>query len=142
MQNHYNAIYREEEREMIPYCISTGVACTPWAPLAAGVLTRVSSDQETERSKADPIQKGRYYKTGDNEIVQAVRDIAKQRDIPPAQVALAWILSKKGIAAPIMGATKPHHIDDAVKALQIHLTDEEIKKIEEPYQPHKIVGHN
>lgn len=141
MENHYNAIYREEEREMIPYCIDNGIACVPWAPLAAGVLTRLPDSTPSTRQQTDFHQKARYYKANDDSIIREVVGIAKARDIPPAQVALAWILQRPGIAAPIIGATKVHHITDAVKALQVKLTDDEIKRIESTYEPHAIVGH-
>ena len=122
MQNHYNAIYREEERDMIPFCVDTGVGLHPWAPLAAGVLARVQDDPTSVRAQSDPFQKMRYHKTGDEEIVAKVREVAKSRGVPPAQVALAWLLQKPGVAAPIIGATKPQHIEDAVQgaAAQTH----------------------
>ena len=126
---------------MLPYCVDNGIACTPWSPLAGGVLARLADDEPTTRAKTDPIQKSRYYKSGDDEVVAQVRAVAKARGIPPAQVALAWLLQKQGIAAPVIGASKPHHIVDAVKALQVKLTAEEIKQLEAPYQPHRIMGH-
>jgi aryl-alcohol dehydrogenase-like predicted oxidoreductase len=141
VQNHLNAMYREEEREMIPYCLATGVTCMPYSPLASGVLCRQPGDQPSSRSTSDPIQKIKYFKNGDDTIAQHVLDVAKQRNVPPAQVALAWVLQKKGVAAPIIGATKPHHIEDAIKALQVKLSDDELNKIEADYQPHRIAGH-
>ena len=126
---------------MIPYCVDNGIACTPWAPLAAGVLARLEDDEPSTRAKTDPIQKHRYYKQGDDEVVAQLRAIAKKRGIPPAQVALAWLMQKQGIAAPVIGASKPHHIADAVKALQVKLTEEEVKQLEANYLPHRITGH-
>ena len=140
-QNHYNAIYREEERETIPYCIDHELSITPYAPLAAGQLTRMPSDEATTRSTTDPIQKRRYGKQSDAEVIEAVQGVAKARSLPPAQVALAWLLSKPGVSAPIIGATKPHHIEDAVKALSVQLTAEEVKQIEEHYVPHVVTSH-
>jgi aryl-alcohol dehydrogenase (NADP+) len=141
MQNHYNAIYREEEREMIPYCLDSDVACMPYSPLASGLLCRKPDDQQSTRAQTDPVQKMKYCKNGDDDVVRKVLDVANKRNIPPAQVALAWVLRNPVIAAPIIGATKPHHIQDAIKALSIKLTDEEIKNIESEYQPHQISGH-
>ena len=141
MQNHLNAVYREEEREMIPFCIADGVACTPYAPLAAGLLARPPNDQTTVRSQSHFGPKMRYFKTGDDAVVQHVNDIAKQRGVPPAQIALAWVLQRPGVTAPVVGVTKDHHISDAVKALQIKLTADEMSKIETDYLPHAISGH-
>ena len=137
----YNAIYREEEREIIPYCIDHGITITPYAPLAAGVLTRQPTDEATTRAQTDPMQKRRYGKAGDAEVIEAVQAIAKARSLPPAQIALAWVLSKPGVSAPVIGATKPHHIEDAVKALSVQLSAEEVKQIEDLYVPHIITSH-
>ena len=139
MQNHLNAIYREEERDMQPYCVDTGVALTPYSPLAAGILARPPDSQPSARAPNDPSQK-QYGKPGDEEVVAAVQGVARARGVSPAQVALAWVLGKHGVAATILGATKPHHIEEAVKALQLRLTPEEVERIEEHYQPHAIVG--
>jgi aryl-alcohol dehydrogenase-like predicted oxidoreductase len=130
----------EEEREMMPYCIDTGVACTPYSPLASGLLCRQPDEAASMRSTTDPIQKKKYYKAGDDAVIAAVQSVAKQRGVPPAQVALAWLLVKPGVASPVIGATKQHHIEDAVKALQLKLTEEEIKKIDADYQPHVVIG--
>lgn len=111
-------------------------------PLASGILCRPVGQINTDRSKDTAILKMKYFKTGDEEVTQTVQDIAKERGIPAAQVALAWLLSKQGVASPIIGATKPHHISDAVASLQVKLTTEEIKRIEENYKPHAISGHN
>lgn len=141
MQNHYNALYREEEREMIPYCVDHGIALTPYSPLAAGHLTRTPTDDATTRAQTDPIGKNRYNKSGDDEVIAAVQAVAKARSLPPAQIALAWLLSKQGVAAPVIGATKPHHIEDAIKALSVKLSADEVKQIEEGYVPHAVSGH-
>ena len=143
MQNHVNAVYREEEKEMIPFCVDTGVACTPYSPLASGILARLSDDvaDQSTRAKTDPGQKAKYYKAGDAEVVAAVRRVAEGRGVPPAQVALAWLTQKQGMASLIIGATKPHHIQDAVSSLRVQLTVDEVKQIEAAYQPHNIMGH-
>src|SRR5438105_1592599 len=144
MQNHYNLIYREEEREMIPLCINEGVAVIPWSPLARGFLagnrTREKSGN-TERSSTDDYAHQMYYSDSDFDIVDCVVAIAKKRNVPPAQIALAWLLHKPGVTAPIVGASKPHHLDDAIAALDIALDDEEIRALEEPYVPHRVLGH-
>ena len=140
MQNHYNALYREEEKEMIPYCVDNGITLSPWSPLAGGVLCRPIGTKDSTRSQKDQFQ--RFTEADDKAVIQAVQDVAKARNLPAAQVALAWVLQKQGVSAPIIGATKPHHIEDAVKATQLKLTEEEIKKIEEEYKPHPIIGHN
>ena len=140
MQNQWNAVYREEERDMIPHCIDTGVAITPYSPLAAGILARLPDSEPTFRAQNDPSQAARFHRAGDDEVVAAIQAIAKSRGIPPSQVALAWLLGKQGVTAPIIGATKPHHIEDAVKALAVQLTAEEVKQIEDKYVPHAIVG--
>jgi aryl-alcohol dehydrogenase-like predicted oxidoreductase len=121
--------------------VDTGVACTPWAPLAAGILARVQDAEPSVRVKADPFQKTRYHKSGDDEVVANVREVARQRGLPPAQVALAWLLQKQGVAAPVVGASKPQHIEDAVKATQLKLTEEEVRLIEQAYLPHAVSGH-
>ena len=126
--------------EMIPWCVQSGVACVPYSPLASGVLCRPADAEESTRAKSDPIQLMKYHKAGDEEVVQAVREVAAKRGVPQAQVALAWVLQKKGVAAPIIGATKPHHIADAVAALQLQLSKEEVEAIEAKYVPHVVVG--
>ena len=126
---------------MIPYCINHGITLTPFSPLAAGLLTRLPTDDATTRAKTDPIHKMRYNKTGDPAVIEAVHAVAKARSVPPAQVALAWLLSKPGVSAPIIGATKQHHIEDAVKALSLQLSADEVKQIEEVYVPHAISSH-
>jgi len=138
MQNHYNLLYREEEREMIPLCIDQGIGVIPWSPLARGRLAR-EWDDSTHRSENDEFGRT-LYGDDDRVVVDAVGQVADQRGIPRAQVAIAWALAKPGITAPIVGATKPHHLDDAVAAVDVHLTPDEIELLEKPYQPHAVAG--
>jgi aryl-alcohol dehydrogenase (NADP+) len=138
MQNHYNLLYREEEREMLPLCADQGIGVIPWSPLARGRLTR-PWDASTARAETDEFGKI-LYAEGDRLIVEQVAKVAGDRGVPPAQVALAWMLRNPLITAPIIGATKPHHIDDAIAALDIDLTAEETATLEEPYTPHPIAG--
>ncbi|HTC68589.1 MAG TPA: aldo/keto reductase [Acidothermaceae bacterium] len=138
MQNHYNLLYREEEREMIPFCIDQGVGIIPWSPLARGRLAR-QWDDATHRSEMDEFGRT-LYRDDDRIVVDAVGQVADQRGIPRAQVAIAWALAKPGITAPIVGATKPHHLDDAIAAVDVHLSADEIELLEKPYQPHAVVG--
>jgi aryl-alcohol dehydrogenase-like predicted oxidoreductase len=142
MQPHYNLIYREEEREMIPFCMDQKIAVIPWSPLARGLLTgkRSKERNETDRSKTDAFGKKLYSMDTDFDIVNRVTEIADKKGLPNAQVALAWMLSKPGITAPIIGASKPGHLEDAVAALSVKLSDEEIKQLEELYQPHPVLG--
>jgi aryl-alcohol dehydrogenase-like predicted oxidoreductase len=142
MQPHYNLIYREEEREMLPLCRDQKIAVIPYAPVAKGLLTRKPSQEQTEtlRFQTDAIQK-RMYNDEDLAIAQRVSDVAEARNLPMAQVALGWILSKPVITAPIIGATKPHHLDDAAAAVSVRLTTEEILHLEEAYQPHPVLGY-
>lgn len=143
MQPEVNLLYREEEREMIPLCIDQNVAVIPWSPLARGKLTR-EWDATTDRSETDAFGKSLFEKTQeqDRTVAEAVATLAEQRGVPRAQVALAWLLQKPGITAPIVGASKPHHLDDAVAALDLILSDEEILALEAPYVPHPVVGLN
>jgi len=138
MQNHYNLLNREEEREMMPLCADQGVGAIPWSPLARGRLTR-DWDESTARSETDEFGK-MLYSPDDRVIVERVGDIAAERRVPRAQVALAWMLAKPFVSAPIVGATKEHHIDDAVAAVDVELTDDEVARLEEPYTPHQVVG--
>jgi aryl-alcohol dehydrogenase-like predicted oxidoreductase len=138
MQNHYNLLYREEEREMIPLCIDQGIGIIPWSPLARGRLAR-QWDDATHRSEMDEFGRT-LYRDDDRIVVDAVGQVADQRGIPRAQVAIAWALAKPGITAPIVGATKPHHLDDAIAAVDVHLSADEIELLEKPYQPHAVVG--
>jgi aryl-alcohol dehydrogenase-like predicted oxidoreductase len=139
MQNHLNALYREEEREMLPLCGAEGVGVIPWSPLARGLLAR-PWDEATSRSETDQYSKI-LYNDSDRAVVDAVGKIADARGVPRAQVALAWLLAKPEVTAPIVGVTKQHHLDDAVGALDLALTEDEIAAIEEPYVPHAISGH-
>jgi aryl-alcohol dehydrogenase-like predicted oxidoreductase len=141
MQPHYNLVYREEEREMIPFCVDQKIAVIPWSPLARGLLTgkRSKERNETERAKTDSFGKS-LYSDADFAVVDRVTEIAGQKGIPNAQVALAWMLSKPAVTAPIIGASKPGHIEDAVAALSVRLTPEEIGWLEELYQPHMVLG--
>jgi 1-deoxyxylulose-5-phosphate synthase len=144
MQNHYNLIYREEEREMIPLCIDQGVAVMPWSPLARGVLTGNRSRQgerRTARAGSDPLSDERYNTPADFDIVDRLTEVASARGVPPAQVALAWLLSRPAVTAPIIGATRQGHISDALAAAELTLTDEEVRLLEEPYVPHPVLGH-
>jgi aryl-alcohol dehydrogenase-like predicted oxidoreductase len=142
MQNHYNLLYREEEREMIPLCRAEGIGLIPWSPLARGKLAR-SSQAGTVRSQTDDYAKRLYSGTAesDDKVIARVQTVAAAHGVPPARIALAWLLHKPGITAPIVGASKPRHIEDAVGALSLKLTAEEIASLEEPYIPHPIAGH-
>ncbi|MGV4980576.1 aldo/keto reductase [Streptomyces sp. NRAIS4] len=139
MQNHYNLLYREEEREMLPLCADQGVGVLPWSPLARGRLTR-DWGTVTERSANDNFG-SRLYLESDRSIVEAVTRIANDRGVPRAQVALAWLLHRHTVAAPIVGAAKPHHIEDAAAAVDLELTEKEIEELEQPYTPRAISGH-
>ena len=140
MQNHYNLLNREEEREMMPLCADRGVAVIPWSPLARGTLTR-DWETTTARSETDEFGKTLYdTSTSDREIAAAVAAVAAERGVPRAQVAMAWLLAKPWVTAPIVGATKPGHIDDAVAAVDFTLTAEEIDQLEQPYTPHPVAG--
>ncbi|MFC3675671.1 aldo/keto reductase [Ferrovibrio xuzhouensis] len=141
MQNHYNLVYREEEREMLPLCRSEGLAVTPWSPLARGMLAGTRGRQ-TQRAASD--QQSRWWYTHEAEedaIVAAVQAVAAACGVPQAQVAMAWVISRPGITGPIVGASKPHHLDDAIAALALKLSDEEVAKIEAPYRPREPAGH-
>ena len=140
MQDHYNLVYREEEREMHPLCLDQGVGVIPWSPLARGRLTRLPEQHTTVRAGSDPIA-DRMYGEADDAVVRAVAEVAKARELPMAQVALAWMLHKPAISAPIVGATKLRHIEDAVAAVEVELADDEIAALEAPYVPHPVLGH-
>jgi aryl-alcohol dehydrogenase-like predicted oxidoreductase len=141
MQNYYNLLYREEEREMLPLCRDQQIAVIPWSPLARGRLTR-DWDASSSRMETDEVGKRLYAvaEAADRQVVERVAQIAEQRGIPRAQVALAWVAQKPGITAPIVGASKPHHLDDAVAALSVVLSEQEIGQLEQPYQPHPVLG--
>jgi aryl-alcohol dehydrogenase-like predicted oxidoreductase len=143
MQNHYNLVYREEEREMIPLCLDQGVGLIPWSPLARGLLagSRVrGGKRSTIRSGSDPFADSMYI-DDDFDVVDVVVTMAAERGLAPAQIALAWLLSKSGVTAPIVGATKLRHIEDAIAAVDVQLSDEDIARLEAPYRPHRILGH-
>ena len=141
MQNHYNLIYREEEREMIPQCLDMRVGLLPWSPLARGTLARTSSgDGSTTRAGTDPFRESLYRPELDEPILDRLREVAAERAVPPAQIALAWLLHKPGVTAPIVGATKVEHVEDALAAEALSLSDDEIRRLEEPYAPHPISG--
>jgi aryl-alcohol dehydrogenase-like predicted oxidoreductase len=145
MQNHYNLIYREEEREMIPLCADQGVAVLPYSPLARGVLTGNrgrQGERRTTRAGDDPLSDERYNSPSDFDVVDRLAEVAAARGAPPAQVALAWLLSRPVVTAPIVGATRLGHISDALAAAQLILTDEEVRRLEEPYLPHPVLGHS
>ncbi|GAA2562577.1 aldo/keto reductase [Streptomyces levis] len=139
MQNHYNLIYREEEREMLPLCADQGVGVLPWSPLARGRLTR-DWDTTTGRSATDTFGRT-LYQDGDRSIVEAVTRIAEARGVPRARVALAWLLHQDTATAPIVGAAKPQHLTDAVAAVELELDGKELEELERPYTPHPIAGH-
>ena len=144
MQPHYNLIYREEEREMIPQCIRQGVGIIPWSPLARGVLAGNRSrdgERRTTRSDTDAFTDYLYSQPTDFDVVERVAEVAAVRGVSAAQVALAWLLGKPGVTAPIVGATKPSHLDDALGAEQLTLSDDEVARLEEPYVPHPVLGH-
>ena len=142
MQPHYNLLYREEEREMLPLCLDQGVGVIPWSPLARGKLARPWEAETTKRSETDGYAKNLYAKTAeaDKRVVDRVAEVAAARGVPMAQVSLAWLLSKPAITSPIVGATKLHHLEDAVAAVGLKLTAEEIESLEEPYVPHAVLG--
>ncbi len=144
MQNHYNLVYREEEREMIPFCRSEGIGLIPWSPLARGFLAgnrRRQDKGETVRARTDDFAHNLYYRDDDFAIVDRVGEVAKKRGVSNMEVALAWILAKPGVTAPIIGSSRIEHLEDNFKALDLKLTPEEIKALEEPYQPHPVLGH-
>jgi aryl-alcohol dehydrogenase (NADP+) len=141
MQNHYNLIYREEEREMIPLCIDEGIAVIPWSPLARGFLAGNRS-RATERAKTDDIAQGFYVADSDVTIADRVAEVAKKRGVSAAQIALAWILHKPGVTAPIVGASKISQLDESIAALDITLDSSEMQFLEDLYQPHPVLGHS
>lgn len=144
MQNHYNLVYREEEREMIPLCLEENIAVIPWSPLARGLLAgsrKALDDKEsTERAAGDPIAQMLYTMPSDFEIVEVVKRLASERGVQPAQIALAWLLARPGVTAPIVGATKMEHLEAAIGAVEIELSEEEMKMLEAPYEPHPVSG--
>jgi len=144
MQNHYNLMYREEEREMIPLCADQGVGVIPYSPLARGMLTgnrTRGGELTTTRAGSDPLSDSQYNTDADFDVVDRVSAVAGERGVAPAQVALAWLLHKPAVTAPIVGATKPGHVADALAAARLALSEEEIRRLEEPYLPHRVLGH-
>ncbi|HEV8462599.1 MAG TPA: aldo/keto reductase [Gaiellaceae bacterium] len=145
MQNHYNLVYREEEREMIPQCLDMGMGVMPWSPLARGFLagTRTrEGERRTTRAASDPYADALYGRPEDFDVVERVVEVAHHRGVPAAQVALAWLLHKPGVTAPIVGATKLAHLEDALAAATLPLSRDELAKLEEPYRPHPVLGHD
>ena len=143
MQNHYNLVYREEEREMIPLCVNEGLGIIPWSPLARGRLARTgpSPTEGTMRAENDQYAVDLYDSPGDLEVIEAVRRVAQEAGVAPGEVALAWLLSKPGVAAPIIGATKLEYLDSAVRALDVELSPAQVATVEAPYRPHVVKGH-
>ncbi len=144
MQNHYNLAYREEEREMIPLCIDQGIGLIPWSPMARGFFAgnrKRGGGGETTRAQSDPFANGLYFRDEDFDVADRVAEIAKELGVTGSQVALAWILHKPYVNSPIIGATKMDHLDQAIAALDIQLPEEKMKRLEEPYKPHPILGH-
>lgn len=147
MQNHYNLTYREEEREMLPLCRDQGIGVIPWSPLARGFLARPpvadpKTQGETTRSRSDQFGHEMYYRENDVAVAQRLQAVAERRGLPMAQVALAWLLHQPGVTAPIIGASKPHHLDDALAAVDVALSTEERAELEAPYAPHPVLGHS
>jgi len=145
MQNHYNLMYREEEREMIPQCLDQGVAVIPYSPLARGMLAgnrNRDGQLATTRAGSDPLSDSQYNTAADFDVADRVAEVAAEREVPPAQIALAWLLHKPGVTAPIVGATKLRHVEDALCAAELSLTEQEMRRLEEPYVPHRVLGHS
>jgi len=144
MQNHYNLAYREEEREVIPLCLDQGVGVIPWSPLARGLLAGTwerGGERRTLRAVTDPVA-NEMYDDADFEVVDAVRTVASERGLPPAQIALAWLLGQPAVTAPVVGATKLQHLEDAIAAVDVTLSEDEVARLEAPYRPHTILGHS
>lgn len=141
MQNHYNLLYREEEREMIPLCVKEGIGCIPWSPLARGRLARPTPTEGSVRADTDTYAKELYDPATDEAVLAAVKKVSEETNAPTADVALAWLLSKPGVVAPIIGASKIEHLETAVRALDVKLTQEQITALEAPYLPHAVRGH-
>ena len=144
MQNHYNLVYREEEREMLPLCRDRGIGVIPWSPLARGFLAgnrRPDRTPPTARADADPMADRMYFQDSDFDVVDRAIEVAEKRGVAPAQIALAWLLAQEGVTSPIIGASKLEHLDQAIAALEIELDEGEIARLEEPYRPHPVLGH-
>jgi aryl-alcohol dehydrogenase-like predicted oxidoreductase len=145
MQNHYNLVYREEEREMMPLCLSEGIGVIPWSPLARGFLSGNRSRQdwgETARAKSDEFAHQMYYQDSDFTVVEQVVELAKEKSVTSSQIALAWLLHQPGVTAPIIGASKMSHLEQDIAAIEIKLSPEELKTLQEPYVPHPVLGHS
>ena len=145
MQNHYNLVYREEEREMIPLCVDSGVGLIPWSPMARGFFAgnrKHGGGGESTRANSDPFANELYFREEDFKVAERVQEIAKERGVSGSQIALAWVLSKPHIAAPIIGSSKEAHLDQAISALEIKLSEDEVKRLEEFYRPHPVLGHS
>ncbi len=145
MQNHYNLVYREEEREMMPLCLTEGIGVIPWSPLARGFLSGNRTRQdwgETPRAKSDGFAHEMYYQVSDFEVVERVIELAGQRGVTPSQIALAWLLHQPGVTSPIIGASQMDHLEQAATAIEIELSSEELELLQEPYQPHPVLGHH
>ena len=145
MQNHYNLVYREEEREMMPLCRSEGIGVIPWSPLARGFLSGNRSREEwgeTSRAKTDDFAHDMYYQESDFTVVERVIEVAKQKGVSPAQIALAWLLHQPGVTSPIIGASQMSHLEENVAALDVELSPEDLESLEEPYTPHPVLGHS
>lgn len=144
MQNHYNLVYREEEREMIPFCIDQGIGLIPWSPLARGFLAgnrKRAGGGETTRAKNDDYADHLYFRLEDFDVAERAQEVAQRRGVTGSQIALAWLLNKPHITAPIIGATRLEHLEQSITALEISLSENEVKSLEEPYQPHPVLGH-
>jgi aryl-alcohol dehydrogenase-like predicted oxidoreductase len=145
MQNHYNLVYREEEREMIPLCLDQGVGVIPWSPLARGFLTGTrtrSGERRTTRAETDQFTDRLYGRPEDFDVADRVAEVARERGVPPAQLALAWLMHRPGVTAPIVGATKLEHLEDALAAAELDMADDDMARLEEPYVPHPVLGHD
>lgn len=145
MQNHYNLVYREEEREMIPFCIDQGIGLIPWSPMARGFFAGNRHPQgggETARAQSDDFAGTLYYRPEDFQVAERAGEVAREHNLSASQIALAWLLAKPHLTAPIIGTTKPEHLDQAIAALEIKLTPGEIQRLEELYQPHPVLGHS
>jgi aryl-alcohol dehydrogenase-like predicted oxidoreductase len=143
MQNHYNLVYREEEREMIPLCVEEGIGVIPWSPLARGRLARTtpSPSSGTTRAESDTYAVDLYDSPSDLLVIEAVRKVASELGVSPSEVALAWLLQRPGVSAPIVGATRIEHLESAVRSLDVSLSEEQLRAVEAPYQPHAVRGH-
>lgn len=144
MQNHYNLVYREEEREMLPLCREEGIGVNPWSPLARGFLAgnrRRGTEGETRRARGDTYSHQLYRQPEDHDVADRTAAVSQRRGVKPAQIALAWLLHQPGVTAPIVGASKMEHLEDAVSALEVKLSEEERRELEEPYRPHPVLGH-